>query len=58
MLECMGLLACDPNELSMDELRGGCTCALCRSRRMTNGEILADSINRQFDIIRGIDPQA
>jgi hypothetical protein len=44
--------------LSMDEVRGGCTCALCRSRGMTNGEILADSINRQFAIIRRVNPKA
>jgi hypothetical protein len=44
--------------LSMDEVRGGCTCALCRSRGMTNGEILADCINRQQAIIRHVNPQA
>jgi len=44
--------------LSMDEVRGGCTCALCKSRGMTNGEILADCVNRQFEIIRSISPQA
>ena len=44
--------------LSMDEVRGGCTCALCKSRGMTNGEILADCVNRQFAIIRAINGQA
>ncbi len=44
--------------LSMDEVRGGCTCALCRSRGLTNGEILADCVNRQFALVRAINPKA
>jgi hypothetical protein len=44
--------------LSMDEVRGGCTCALCKSRGLSNGDILADCVNRQFALIRDISSTA
>jgi len=44
--------------LSMDEIREGGSCAACRARRLTMAQILGDCITRQFQIIRGLDPQA
>jgi len=44
--------------LSMDEIRGGGTCAACAARNLTMGQILADCIRRQCDIIRAVCPEA
>ncbi|MBN2449445.1 MAG: hypothetical protein JXR77_03595 [Lentisphaeria bacterium] len=44
--------------LSMDEIRGGGACAACKARNLSMGEILADCIRRQVEIIRGVRPDA
>ena len=44
--------------LAMDEIRGGGTCAACKARGMTNGQILSTAINRIDDIVHGVNPQA
>lgn len=44
--------------LSMDEIRGGGTCAACQARGLTMGQILADCIRRQCEIIRTVCPDA
>lgn len=44
--------------LSMDEIRGGCTCNACKSRGISNGEILSDCVNRQYKMIKKLDPEA
>lgn len=44
--------------LSMDEIRGGGTCAACAARHLTMGQILADCIRRQCEIIRSVCPEA
>jgi hypothetical protein len=44
--------------LSMDEIRGGGTCAACEARGMTMGQILADCIRKQCAIIRAVCPDA
>jgi hypothetical protein len=44
--------------LSADEIRMGGTCEACRSRGMTMAQILGDSITRQVQILRGLNPAA
>lgn len=44
--------------LSMDEVRAGGSCKACKDRGMTMGEILADAITRQFEMIRAARPDA
>ena len=44
--------------LSMDEIRAGGSCAVCKERNMTMGEILGDCITRQVKIIREVNPRA
>lgn len=44
--------------LSMDEIRAGGSCAACKSRKMTMAQILGDCLTRQFEMIRGVNPQA
>ena len=44
--------------LSMDEIREGGSCAACRARHLTMGEILGDCITRQMGILRASNPQA
>jgi len=44
--------------LSMDEIRAGGSCAACKARHMTMGEILGDCITKQVQIIRDVNPQA
>ena len=44
--------------LSMDEIRGGGTCAACEARGLTMGQILADCIRKQCGIIRAVCPEA
>ena len=43
---------------SVDEIRAGGSCQACRSRGLTMGEILGDSVTKGFDIIRGVSPDA
>ena len=43
--------------LSMDEVRAGGSCAACKRRRMTMGEILGDCITKQHRILRRLDPE-
>jgi hypothetical protein len=42
--------------LSMDEIRNGGGCLLCRNRRLSMAEILGDCITRQRAIFKAIDP--
>jgi len=44
--------------LSMDEVRAGGSCAACKARGMTMGEILGDCITKQYEIIREVNPDA
>ena len=44
--------------LSMDEIRAGGSCAACRARGMTMGEILGDCITQQVQILRETTPDA
>ena len=44
--------------LSMDEIRAGGSCEACKARKMSMAQILGDCITRQFEIIRGVNPQA
>jgi len=43
--------------LSMDEIRNGGGCLLCRNRGVSMGEILGDCITRQHAIFEKIDPE-
>ena len=44
--------------LAMDEVRGGGTCALCKGRGMSNGDMLADCVNQVFTTMKQINPKA
>lgn len=44
--------------MSMDEIRAGGSCAACKARNMTMGEILGDCITKQVEILRGNNPDA
>ena len=44
--------------LSMDEIRAGGSCAACKARNLTMGEILGDCITKQTEIIREARPGA
>ena len=44
--------------LSMDEIRAGGSCAACKARHMTMGEILGDCITKQVAILREASPGA
>ena len=44
--------------LSMDEIRAGGTCGLCRARKTDMAHILGDCVTRQRDIIRALVPDA
>lgn len=44
--------------ISMDEFRNGGTCAACRARGMTMGQIYADALTKAFKIIRDTHPGA
>lgn len=44
--------------LSMDEIRGGGTCALCLKRNTDMAHLLADCIAKQREIIRAVRPDA
>lgn len=51
---------CNPRKwfLSMDEIRNGGTCPLCRARKTDMAHILSDCIRKQCDIIRKERPDA
>ncbi len=44
--------------LSMDEIRAGGSCRACKDRGLTMGQILADCLTRQFEMIRAARPDA
>jgi hypothetical protein len=44
--------------LSMDEIRAGGSCAACKARNMTMGQILGDCITKQSAILRDLNPDA
>jgi hypothetical protein len=44
--------------LSMDEIRAGGSCEACRKRKMTMGQILGNTLTRQYDLIRAANPSA
>jgi hypothetical protein len=44
--------------LSMDEVRVGGFCEACRRRHLSMAEILGDCVNRQYQMIRAVNPQA
>jgi len=44
--------------MSMDEIRAGGSCAACKERNMSMGEILGDCITKQVEILRGNNPKA
>ncbi len=43
--------------LSMDEIRNGGGCGLCRERNISMAEILGDCITRQHAIFKALDPE-
>ncbi len=51
-------LAPDKYFLPMDEIRAGGSCAACKERNMTMGQILGDCITRQAEIVREFNPEA
>lgn len=44
--------------LSMDEIRAGGSCAACKARHLTMGEILGDCITKQVALLREASPGA
>jgi hypothetical protein len=44
--------------LNMDEVRTGGSCEACKKRGLTLGEIAADCVTRQFDLLRKVNPKA
>ncbi len=44
--------------LSMDEIRAGGSCKACKDRKLSMARILGDCLTRQFEMIRGANPQA
>ena len=42
----------------MDEVRTGGSCEACKKRGLTLGQIAADCVTRQFDLLRKVDPKA
>jgi hypothetical protein len=44
--------------LTMDEVRTGGSCEGCKKRGLTLGEIAADCVTRQFDLLRKVNPKA
>lgn len=44
--------------LNMDEVRTGGSCEACKKRGLTMGQIVGDSVTRQFDLLRKVDPKA
>ena len=44
--------------LSMDEVRIGGFCEACKRRHLSMAQILGDSVTRQHDMIRAVNPQA
>jgi hypothetical protein len=44
--------------LNMDEVRTGGSCQACKSRGMTMGQILGDTLTRQFKLLRQVNPKA
>jgi hypothetical protein len=43
---------------SMDEVRSGGFCEACKRRHLNMAQILGDSVTRQHDMIRAVNPQA
>jgi hypothetical protein len=58
VVEVNELLHPDGFMMSHDELRVMNQCALCQSRHMTPGEILADNLRKSAEIIRTLRPEA
>ncbi len=44
--------------LSMDEIRAGGSCAACKARNTTMGEILGECITKQYEMLRAASPGA
>jgi hypothetical protein len=44
--------------LNMDEVRTGGSCAACKKRGLTMGQILGDSVTRQFQLLREVNREA
>ena len=44
--------------LSMDEFRNGGTCAACRARGLTMGQMYADAVTKAYNIIQKVHPGA
>ena len=44
--------------ICFDEVRNGNTCRACRARGQSFARIMADSVSRQFEIIRKVNPAA
>ena len=44
--------------LSMDEIRAGGSCEACKARKLSMAQILGDCLTRQFEMIRGVNPEA
>lgn len=44
--------------LSMDEIRAGGSCAACKAKGMSMGEILGECASKQYQMIKGVSPEA
>lgn len=44
--------------LNMDEVRTGGSCVACKSRGLSLAQILGDSITRQYEMIKQVNPEA
>jgi hypothetical protein len=44
--------------LNMDEIRTGGSCEACKKRHMTMGQILGDTLTKQFNLLKEVNPKA
>ena len=44
--------------LNMDELRAGGSCEVCKSRKLTMGQILGETLTRQYQMVKEVNPKA
>ena len=44
--------------LNMDEIRTGGSCEACKKRHMTMGQILGDTLTKQFNLLKEVSPKA
>jgi hypothetical protein len=44
--------------LNMDELRAGGSCEACKRRKLTMGQILGETLTRQYQMVKEVNPRA